>query len=478
VIEVAIVRPGPIQGDMVHPYLRRRQGKEKVEFPSPAPEHGPPDELRRVLGKTLGVPLFQEQAMRIAMEAAKFTSEEANKLRRAMATFRRVGTIHTFLDKMIEGMTSRGYDRDFAERCFKQIEGFGEYGFPESHAAAFARLVYISAWLKCLHPAAFACGLLNSLPMGFYAPAQIVRDAREHGVEIREVDVNYSEWDNTLEDNEGGALAMRLGLRHIDGFRQEWATSLVTARREHFSSAEVLFRKAALPRCAMELLADADGFRSLRLDRRKALWAVRRLPDDKPLSLFEFADASELAKEADDVLPEMALSEHVVVDYQTIRLSLKAHPLDFLRALFRSEGVSTCEETAKKNDGSYVKTAGVVLVRQRPGTAAGVVFMTIEDETGIANVVIWPKMVERFRKEVMGSRLILIEGKIQKSPEGVVHLVASRIYDRTSELIRLSDRPPPTFPLSRADEVLRPQHPRTSNHPRNVRIIPKSRDFH
>lgn len=478
VIEVAIVRPGPIQGDMVHPYLRRRQGKEKVEFPSPSPEHGPPDELRRVLGKTLGVPLFQEQAMRIAMEAAKFTSEEANKLRRAMATFRRVGTIHTFLHKMIEGMTSRGYDRDFAERCFKQIEGFGEYGFPESHAAAFARLVYISAWLKCLHPAAFACGLLNSLPMGFYAPAQIVRDAREHGVEIREIDVNYSEWDNTLEDNGSGTLAMRLGFRHIDGFREEWAKGLVAARREHFSSVEILFRKATLPRRAMELLADADGFRSLHLDRRKALWAVRRLPDDKPLSLFEFADASELAKEADDALPEMALSEHVVVDYQTIRLSLKSHPMDFLRTLFRNEGASTCDETTKKNDGSYVKTAGVVLVRQRPGTAAGVVFMTIEDETGIANVVIWPKMVERFRKEVMGSRLILIEGKIQKSPEGVVHLVATRIRDRTSELSRLSDRPPLTFPLSRADEVVRPQHPRTSNHPRNVRIIPKSRDFH
>ena len=295
VIQVAIVRPGPIQGDMVHPYLRRRAGKEKVHYPSPAPEHGPPDELRQVLHRTLGVPLFQEQAMKIAMVAARFTPEEANGLRRAMATFRHVGTIHQFEEKMVAGMVRRGYDPDFARRCFEQIKGFGEYGFPESHAASFAKLVYVSSWLKCHHPAVFACALLNSQPMGFYAPAQIVRDAREHDVEVRPVDVNESAWDNTLEKREDGTLALRLGFRNIDGFREEdWAGEIVRHRGQGYDSLEGLWRRARLGLPALKKLADADAFRSLGLDRREALWAVRRLPDDEPLPLFAAAAAREL----------------------------------------------------------------------------------------------------------------------------------------------------------------------------------------
>jgi len=478
VIQVAIVRPGPIQGDMVHPYLRRRQGREAVEFPSPLPEHGPPDELERVLGKTLGVPLFQEQAMRIAIEAAKFTPEEANGLRRAMATFRKVGTIHTFFYKFIDGMVVRGYDRDFALKCFKQIEGFGTYGFPESHAAAFARLVYVSSWLKRHHPAVFACALLNAQPMGFYAPAQIVRDAREHGVEVNPVDVNLSDWDNSLERDVNGALMLRLGFRQIDGFRKEWADRLIAERRESYSSIEELLHKARLPIRALKVLADADAFRSIGLDRRNALWAVRRLPDENQLPLFAVVAAPELSDEADAGLPVMPLPEHVVADYQTVRLSLKGHPLQFLRELLSAEGVRTCADSVALSDGVRTKTAGVVLVRQRPGSAAGVVFMTIEDETGIINVVVWPKLTERYRKEVMGARLILIEGCIQRSPEGVVHLVAQRLYDRSRELSLLSVATIPKLPLSRADEIIRPQSERETSHPRNVRSIPKSRDFH
>jgi len=477
VIEVAIVRPGPIQGDMVHPYLRRRQGKESVHFPSPSPAHGPADELERVLGKTLGVPLFQEQAMRIAIEAAKFTPDEANKLRRAMATFRRVGTIHLFQQKMIDGMVHRGYDPDFAARCFKQIEGFGEYGFPESHAASFALLVYASAWLKCHHPAAFAAGLLNSQPMGFYAPAQIVRDASDHQVEIRPPDINASLNDNTLEERVDGLLALRLGFRQIDGFRNEWANRIDTARGAFYPNVETLQRRAKLPRRALILLAEADAMRSLDLDRREAAWEVRRLPDAETLPLFEAANADELAEEPLVTLSPMPLGEHVVADYQTLHLSLKGHPMLFLRDLFAGESVSPCITMASLPHGRRVKAAGIVLIRQKPGSAKGVVFMTIEDETGIANLVVWPSLMERFRRVVMGARLVCVDARIQRSPEGIVHLVVETITDRTAALAHLSGETMPTS-LARADEVKRPIPEGTRPHPRDVRILLKSRDFH
>jgi error-prone DNA polymerase len=479
VIEVAIVRPGPIQGDMVHPYLRRRSGKEPVVFPAPSPEHGPPDEMRQVLGRTLGVPLFQEQAMKLAIVAAKFTPDEANGLRRAMATFRHVGTIHTFRDKFIGNMVARGYDRDFAERCFKQIEGFGTYGFPESHAAAFAQLVYVSAWIKCHHPAAFACALLNAQPMGFYAPAEIVRDAREHGVEMRPVDVSFSRWDNALERDAQGALALRLGFRQIDGFREEWAALFPPPLR---GGGTIDMRAYRLPKRAMMLLAEADAFRSLGMDRREALWAMRRLSGEDELPLFAACGITDQAEEDNAPLPAMPLSEHVLADYQTARLSLKGYPMQFLRELFQSERIMSCAEIAAGDDGRRARCAGVVLVRQRPGEGKAI-FITLSDETGICNVVLWARTFERFRKEVMGARLLFAEGRIQRSPEGVVHLMAERLVDRTYELDRLSeDKLRPV--LSRGDGPTHGEReddrPRQSHarHPRNVRILPKSRDFH
>ncbi|KAB2657068.1 error-prone DNA polymerase [Brucella tritici] len=468
VIEVAIVRPGPIQGDMVHPYLRRRNNEEPCTLPSPAPEYGPPDELLQILGKTKGVPLFQEQAMRIAMEAAKFTPDEANQLRRAMATFRKMGTIHTMETKMIEGMVNRGYDRTFAENCFNQIKGFGEYGFPESHAASFAHLVYISAWIKCHHPEVFAAALLNSQPMGFYAPAQIVRDAREHGVTVLPVDVNFSQWDNILEDTLDIRPALRLGFRQIDGFSKRDTELLIAGRQEPYRTIEDMHRRLRLDRRAFTLLADADAFGSLDIDRRAALWAVRRLPNDETLPLFRAAAASELAEEPRTKLPEMAASEHVIADYETTRLSLKGHPLQYLREGLAAEGVSTCRAVQEGADGRRMKVAGVVTVRQRPGSAKGVVFLTIEDETGIANIVVWSKIMKAFRREVMGARLIHIEGRLQRSPEGVVHLVASKLQDRSAALIEMSGR--------EAQRLVAPSQ--MAHHPRNVRIMPNSRDFH
>ena len=471
VIEVAIVRPGPIQGDMVHPYLRRRAGIEPVEYPSPAPEHGPADELFNVLSKTKGVPLFQEQAMRLAMVAAKFTPEEANGLRRAMATFRNVGTMDTFRDKMIGGMMARGYKQDFAERCFKQIEGFGAYGFPESHAASFALLVYVPAWIKKFHPAAFGCALLNSQPMGFYAPAEIVRDAREHGIEVRHVDVNFSQWDNILEPCLDGGLALRLGFRQIDGFSEDWAVKLIAARGNRYSGVENLARRTRLPKRALIILAEADGFQSLATDRRETLWAVRRLADDDALPLFASRFVEEQPEEEIAPLPLMPLSEHVLADYRMLRLSLRAHLMHFLRDLFREEGVMSCEDVAAAPDGVRASCAGIVLTRQMPGDA-GVVFITLSDETSVSNVVVWPRLVETFRREIMGARLLLVEGKVQKSPEGVVHLVAERMFDRTDELDRLSedDRKAPSFRAQAAGHVHR--------HPRAERVVPKSRDFH
>lgn len=470
VIEVAIVRPGPIQGDMVHPYLRRRSDKEKVEYPAPSPEHGPSNELYKVLSKTLGVPLFQEQAMKLAIVAAEFTPEEANGLRRAMATFRNVGTIDTFREKMVGGMVRRGYKQDFAERCFKQIEGFGSYGFPESHAASFAHLVYISAWIKKHHPAAFACALLNSQPMGFYAPAEIVRDAREHGVEVLHVDVNRSKWHNTLEPC-GESLALRLGFRQINGFSEEWARKLIECRGNGYSSVDNLARRSRLPKRALIILAEADSFKLLDTDRRETLWAVRRLSGEDDLPLFAVQHVEEQVPEDIAPLPLMPLSEHVLADYQMLRLSLRAHLMDFLRDLFRSEGVMSCEEFGLAADRVPASCAGIVLTRQMPGDA-GVVFITLSDETSVANVVVWPRLVDTFRREIMGARLLLVEGKVQRSPEGVIHLVAERIFDRTDELDRLSedDAPAPSFRSQVAASLHR--------HPRNLRVVPKSRDFH
>ncbi|MEM8695428.1 MAG: error-prone DNA polymerase [Pseudomonadota bacterium] len=507
VIQVAIVRPGPIEGDMVHPYLRRRSGKEAVDYPSPNPPHDP-DELKGVLGKTFGVPLFQEQAMKLAIVAADFSPEDANRLRRAMATFRNVGTIDQFEKKMIEGMAARGYDRDFAERCFRQIEGFGSYGFPESHALSFARLVYVSSWIKCHHPAVFACALLNSQPMGFYAPAQLVRDLREHGGEVREADINASDWDNSLEEicapAKAGAqshkrhrepswvpasagthkrFALRLGFRQIDGFREEWAEQIEVARAQgRFTGIEDLARRAALPHRALRLLADADAFRSIGQDRRQALWDVRRMPKGE-LPLFAAADARELRAEPDPELPAMPLAEHVVADYQTTRLSLKGHPMAFLRPLFRKEGVASCTEICAAKDGAQMRAAGVVLIRQRPGKG-NAIFITIEDETGIVNALLWARHLDRLRRAVMASRLMVIHGEVQRSVEGVVHLMATHIVDRTAALDRLSEDHNAEPELSPADEAARSQLPRGSKlprnrgHPRNVRILPKSRDFH
>ncbi|HWN49451.1 MAG TPA: error-prone DNA polymerase [Xanthobacteraceae bacterium] len=579
VIEVAIVRPGPIQGDMVHPYLRRRLGVEKVEYPSPSPPY-PKDELEQVLGKTLGVPLFQEQAMRIAIVAAGFEPTEADKLRRAMATFRRVGTIKYFRDKFVEGMVSRGYPRDFAERCFRQIEGFGEYGFPESHAASFALLVYVSAWMKCRYPDVFAAALLNSQPMGFYAPAQIVRDARDHGVEVRPVDVNHSCWDNTLEAGilpppplagegrdgatpgtefveaaptfptsgqnnriwhgasspsprlpsgrlrpsatgygegrgegafppaqtrgeapspgaqeradlspqagrgegcdqtrlppaSGGGIprlnprhaemaddirttyAVRLGFRQISGFSEDDGLAIERCRGAGFDSIRDLWLRSALRPSVLERLAAADAFRSLGLDRRQALWAVRALrragdKDDLPL----FARVTSPALEPDVALPPMRIGEQVVEDYRHLHLSLKAHPVAFLRREFDRRGILRHEQLAAMPSGRRVTVAGLVLVRQRPGSGNGVIFMTLEDETAVANTIVWPKIFEAFRPIVIGARLVSVTGKLQNE-SGVIHVVADRLDDLSPLLKRLADDTCCVEALAHGDHVKR-----------------------
>ncbi len=478
VIEVAIVRPGPIQGNMVHPYLRRRNLDEPVIIPSPGPGHGPPDELRQVLEKTLGVPLFQEQAMRLAMVAARFTDHELNELRHAMATFRRRGKIHLFEEKMVHRMTARGYDEAFARNCFEQIKGFGEYGFPESHAASFAHLAYVSSWLKCHYPAAFACGLLNAQPMGFYAPAQIVRDAREHGVEVRPVDVNASDWDNTLEPADRDGFALRLGMRQVDGLRRETGLAIAAARGAGYTDMEEIRARAGAGVAMLGKLAEADAFRSLGLDRRHALWAVRALKEQPALPLFDHARARDHGADAPVALPDMSLPEHVIADYQTLRLSLKAHPMEFLRDRFDAQGAVRAARLRDMKDGARVTVAGLVLVRQRPGTARGVIFMTVEDETGVANAVVWPRTFEAFRPVIMSSRLILIRGRIQ-AHEGVIHVVADRLENHSELLYRLSQTAKALTPLAHADEVRRPG-PETElrRHPRAMRVMPKSRDFH
>jgi len=477
VIEVAIVRPGPIQGDMVHPYLKRRRGEERVAIPAPAPEHGPPDELSSILARTLGVPIFQEQAMKIALDAAQFSSAEANRLRKAMATFRSRGMVSELEEMMVGRMVARGYDPDFAARCFNQIKGFGEYGFPESHSASFAHLVYVSSWLKCHFPAAFACALLNSQPMGFYAPAQIVRDAREHGVTVLPADVNCSDWDCTLEAaGKGEKIALRLGLRQIDGLPEHVAARLVAAREASgaFGDVAAVKERAGLSPAMVERLASADAFSSLGLPRRQALWDARSLIAGDELPLFvAMAARGEGTETARTVLPAMPLSEEVVADYQTQRLSLKAHPLAFLRAPLAERGFLRCSELRSRKCRAMAEVAGVVLIRQRPGSAKGVCFITLEDETGIANIVVWPHVMERFRRVVMGARLLEVRGRVEQDDD-VLHIIAVHLADATHELQHLSDdllAPD----VARADHVSRPLRP---GHPRDVRVIPKSRDFH
>jgi error-prone DNA polymerase len=517
VIQIAIVRPGPIQGDMVHPYLKRRGGKEQVVFPSPKSSEGPPDELERILGRTLGVPIFQEQAMKIAIDAAKFSADEANQLRKAMATFRSKGNIDALEEKMVGRMIKRGYDAEFAQRCFDQIKGFGEYGFPESHATSFAHLAYVSSWIKLHYPAAFACALLNSQPMGFYAPAQIVRDAREHGVEVREVDVNYSDWDCTLErlpslarEGKGGGLlsngldahekapepassrpvrhpplnplpcregrvALRLGLRQVDGLAQRDSPS----KRDYpYNSVEDLRARGGVPVHAIQRLAAADAFRSMGLDRRAALWDSRALKQAPDLPLFAYAEARDEGSEREPAqLPAMPLAEHVVNDYQTIRLSLKAHPMHFLREHYGGRKFITADRLATIRDGKRLSIAGLVLIRQRPGSARGVVFISIEDETGIANLVIWPDVFEKQRKIVMGARLMAVHGIVQRDPDSaVIHVVARRVEDHSAMLSRLSDDSLPSG-IEPHEHVGSWGRPHATRHPRDVEIIPKSRDF-
>ncbi|MCR9257421.1 MAG: error-prone DNA polymerase [Alphaproteobacteria bacterium] len=469
VVEVAIVRPGPIQGDMVHPYLRRRTGEEKVSFPSP--------ELERVLGKTLGVPLFQEQAMKIAIVAAGFTPTEADQLRRALATFKKTGTISTFHDKMIRGMVANGYDRDFAERCFRQIEGFGNYGFPESHAASFALLVYVSSWLKCHYPEVFACALLNAQPMGFYAPAQIVRDAREHGVEVRPPDVNHSFWDNSLEpisNPEPGrpAFALRLGLRQIKGVSEAAADRLVAARKGGYPEPRALWRRAGLTPAEMEILARGDAFGSLGLDRRRALWAVRAL-GDTPLPLFAASGAEVVGAEPAVVLPEMAPGEQVVEDYASLRLTLRAHPLALLRAHLTAQGWSDSRTLRDSVNGQRVRLPGLALVRQRPGTAKGIIFITMEDEHGVANLVVRPPVFERFRKTVLTAKMLGVVGHVER--EGIViHVIVRELVDLTGDLGALSEGGFDGV-LARADEVRRPTIDQRKDRPA---LQLSSRDFH
>jgi error-prone DNA polymerase len=590
VIEVAIVRPGPIQGDMVHPYLRRRDGIDKEHYPSPDPAHGPASELEDVLKRTLGVPLFQEQAMQIAITAAKFTPDEADGLRRAMATFRHNGNVHLFRDKFIDGMTTRGYDRDFAENCFGQIEGFGEYGFPESHAASFALLVYASAFIKCRYPDVFCAAILNSQPMGFYQPAQLVRDARQHGVEIRPVDVNFSDWDCTLEPaaplpqphssspckredkwgsaaarlaeavqmgagraartaitsnerpatptltfplsgggNVQGNHAVRLGFRLVNGLSEDELKKLIAARGNGFASIERLAAVSGLSRFSIERLAEADAFRSMPhdpakwepvrrqdhaanfdagarsdmkpvptfvdrapgLDRRAALWIARRLDvigirttrpvaaakdataksdkvDDQRLPLLAPHMSDELFPEPAVALPTMPLAEHVVEDYVTTGLSLKDHPVRFFRERLTALGAmrNAALRSEDLRQDMRVTVAGLVLVRQRPGTAKGVIFMTLEDETDIANIIVWPKAFEQNRRVVMTGRFLAVRGRLQRAGL-VIHVVAENFVDLSAELPRLRE----------GGDLFAPKFS-GGQHPVDTQLLLKSRDFH
>ena len=453
VIEVAIVRPGPIQGDMVHPYLRRRNGEEEIEYPMP--------EMKEILKRTLGVPLFQEQAMKIAIVAGGFTPADADGLRRSMATFKSNGQMNRYRQKLIDGMMKKGYTEEFAGRIFKQLEGFGSYGFPESHAASFALLVYVSCWLKHYYPDAFAAALLNSMPMGFYQPAQIVIDAQKHGVEVRPPDINHSAWDNLLEEKSGNYYAIRLGFRQIKGVGEEEMNRLVDGRVAGYNTVTSL-RDAGIGIATLERLADADAFRSLGLDRRKALWEVSAL-QDMPVGVFK-GQPSESALEAQIELPLMSQGEHVVQDYATVGLSLKAHPVSFVRPQLEMLRVlSTGAVNNEVDNGQLVKVAGLVLVRQRPGTAAGVCFITIEDETDSANLVVFEKLFETYRKEILNSRLLMVEGKLQREGN-VVHVIVSKCFNLTKLLGKLVQRKQDDLPVltsSRNSEKSISQNKRT-----------------
>ncbi|MDR1826901.1 MAG: error-prone DNA polymerase [Methylobacteriaceae bacterium] len=452
VIEVAIVRPGPIQGDMVHPYLRRRQGLEAVDY-------GPGDVLKGILGKTFGVPLFQEQAMRIAVVAAGFTAAEADKLRRAMATFRHRGAVAALKEKFLGGMRARGFPESFSGRCFRQIEGFGQYGFPESHAASFALLAYASSWMKCRYPDVFAAALLNSQPMGFYAPAQIIRDAREHGVPVLPVDINASSWDYTLETPPGPArgalhprhqamaadirsrMAIRMGFRQVSGLSESDARRITGCRAAGYDSLRDVWLRTGLHAPALELLAEADAFGSLGLKRREALWAVKALhrsadKDDLPL----FAAAAMDNLEPEMALPPMTPGQEVIEDYRRLKASLKAHPLALLRRRLEEKRATPCGQLAQLRNGQTVLAAGLVLIRQRPMTASGVVFMTLEDESGIANIIVWPAVFEAFRALVIGCRLIGVAGKVQNEA-GVCHVIAGKLVDYSGLLAEASALP-------------------------------------
>lgn len=481
VIQIAIVRPGPIQGGMVHPYLRRRQGIDPVDYPSP--------ELRGVLAKTLGVPLFQEQAMKIAIVGAGFAPDEADRLRRAMASFRNHGTIDRFREKFIAGMIANGYEPDYAERCFKQIEGFSDYGFPESHSASFALLAYASSWLKCHYPDAFACALLNAQPMGFYSSSSIIRDFRDHGGTARPVDINHSAWDHTLESIDepeattgcgGNAFALRLGMRQVDGLSEDAAGKILAARSTPFASIRDFYSRTLIDKATLQRLANADAFRSVGLDRRQALWEIRglagqagKIATQADLPLFTQDRSGIMAILRDDGavnLPKLLPGEQVVEDYSALRLSLKAHPVSFLREALTARDILSTSALDGIANNRPVSIAGLVLVRQRPGTASGVIFMTLEDETGIANIIVWPKVFKRQRKEVMGARMIAVDGIVQKE-QGVTHVIARRLTNLTPYLMDA---------LSADAESLARQPPPSNlwRHPRNTRMLPKGRNFH
>ncbi|MDC1383290.1 error-prone DNA polymerase [Candidatus Puniceispirillum sp.] len=440
VVQVAIVRPGPIQGDMVHPYLRRRAGLEKVDYPSL--------NLRKVLERTFGVPLFQEQAMQIAIVAAGFSGSEADQLRRAMATFKKQGEISHFCKKMVNGMIKRGYDEEFALRCFHQIEGFGAYGFPESHAASFALLVYVSAWLKCHYPDVFSCALLNAQPMGFYAPSQLIAEAKRSGISIRPVDVNFSIWDNRLEldpDNKKGHHALRLGLRLVKGLQRSEGERIAASQAavghqvrsgkmmQAFSSLDDIMRQADISVKSLQAIANADGFSSLGINRRQALWAARGLArhqlSDMPLFAHAGRRHERLAgREPLVTLPQAALGENVVEDYRSLGLSLKAHPLNLLQKSLAADGWQICSHAHNAPDGKRLRLAGLVTMRQRPGTASGTVFVTLEDGQGIVNVIIWPKLTETYREALLRAQILGLVGRVQRQ-QAVIHVIAESLFN-------------------------------------------------